>query len=444
MTDKDIQSLITQRSVALIMGGGRGTRLFPLTKARSKPAVSVGGKYRLIDIPISNCINSGISMIYVLTQFLSAGLNRHITRTYRFDSFGRRFVEILASEQTPTNFEYAQGTADAVRRSLRYLENLDTDYVFILSGDQLCRINLYDMLSYHLQKNADVTLSCIRITEDDVKKSGVVRVDGNFRVIDFAEKPVDPDVVRKYRISDHAQKEKNFLGSMGVYLFNKKVLQEVLKNIEEHDFGKGVFPRAIRSHTISAYIFDGYWEDIGTIKTYFDASMQLCEENPPFSFYDLEMPIYTHHRNLPPPKLFNSTIDTTLIAEGSVIRNSRVKKSIIGIRTYVRSGCDIEEAVIVGNDLYPAGYNRMNADEKDHTNFGIKNGTKIRRAIIDKNVVIGKNCVITGCADDSVNYTTEDDSPFYIINGIVVIPRCVILPDNTVIDATRYATAKVR
>lgn len=443
VTELDIRYKISEKSIAMILGGGRGSRLFPLTKARAKPAVSVGGKYRLIDIPISNCINSGLGKIYVLTQYLSAGLNRHITTTYRFDSFSNRFVEVFAAEQTPTNTGYTQGTADAVRRTFRYLEDVDAEYIFILPGDQLCRIDLNDLLYYHIQKQAQVTLSCIRIRESDVRKSGVVRVDGNFRITDFTEKPTDPAVVEKYRIPDAANKGKEFLGSMGVYLFNKNVLMDVLKRMPEHDFGKGIFPKAIRTNTIHAFIFDGYWEDIGTIKSYFDASMMLVEENPPFSLYDFKFPIYTHQRHLPSARIFDSRIDQALISEGSIIRRSTVRKSIIGIRTYVRDGCTLEESVIVGNDEYPRNFVKMSQEERDRMDFGIKSGTTIKRAIIDKNVSIGRGSVIVGSNDETIEYGESEDSPFHIINGIVVVPRCTTLPDHTVIRADDYAKVSV-
>lgn len=434
MSDIETGGKIGRKSVALILGGGRGSRLFPLTVSRSKPAVSIGGKYRLIDIPISNCINSGISMIYVLTQFLSASLNRHITRTYRFDAFSSRFVEILASEQTPTNFDYAQGTADAVRRSVRYLEYLDADYVFILSGDQLCRIDLNHMMSHHLKKGADVSLSCIRIPEPDVRKSGVVRVDSGNRITDFSEKPTEPAIVERYRISGRPD-GRDFLGSMGIYLFNKQVLLEVLKNIEEHDFGKGIFPKMIGTHRVFAYPFDGYWEDIGTIKSYFDASMQLLEENPPFSFYDFEMPIYTHQRFLPSPKIFGSMIDQSMISEGCIIKDARIQKSIVGLRSYIRPGCDIQESIVMGNDYFPSTFGRMTPDEKDRMDFSVKGKVTIRRAIVDKNVVIGENSIIRGSTRDDITVHKGEDAPYHIINGIVVIPRNTVLPPGTVIDA---------
>lgn len=438
VTEQDIRYKISEKSIAMILGGGRGSRLFPLTKARAKPAVSVGGKYRLIDIPISNCINSGLGKIYVLTQFLSAGLNRHITTTYRFDSFSNRFVEVFAAEQTPAYAGYTQGTADAVRRTFRYLESVDADYVFILPGDQLCRMDLNDLLDYHIRTQAQVTLSCIRIRESDVKKSGVVRVDKDFRVTEFAEKPTDPAVVEKYRIPDSSSKGKEFLGSMGVYLFNKKTLLDVLKNIAEDDFGKGIFPKAIKMSTIRAFIFDGYWEDLGTVKSYFDASMMLVSENPQFSLYDFKFPIFTHQRNLPSARIFDSAIDAALISEGSIIKRSAIRKCIIGIRTFVHEGCTIEESIVVGNDAYPQNFVKMTNEERDRVDFGIKPGTTIKRAIIDKNVSIGRDSVIIGSTDDRIEYAGTDPE-FYIVGGIVVIPRRTSLPDHTVIRADDYA-----
>ncbi|MEI8217792.1 MAG: glucose-1-phosphate adenylyltransferase [Elusimicrobiota bacterium] len=435
MKTQDTRSIMSNKTVALILGGGRGSRLYPLTKSRCKPAVSVGGKYRLIDIPISNCINSGIGMIYVLTQFLSAGLNRHITRTYRFDTFGSRFVEILAAEQSPTNYDYAQGTADAVRQSIRYLEGLDADYVFILSGDQLFRVDLAKILEQHIEKNADVTLSCVRMPDSDASKSGIIRVAGDKRIIDFYEKPEDPDIIEKFRLPQTHSDGKNILGSMGLYIFNKNVLLDVLKNSEQHDFGKGIFPQIISTHRIYAYEFEGYWEDIGTIASYFNTSMQLAGENPPFSFYDAAMPIYTHQRSLTPPRIFDSRIDKAIICEGSIIHSSNIQRSIVGIRTYVHSGCAIDEAVIMGNDTH------QTAAGGPAENYGIQSGVTIKRAIIDKNVVIGKGSRIIGSPDENIFVKNDDHSPFHIINGIVIIPRGTRLPDNSVIAADHYTHA---
>lgn len=435
MMMQHIRSVIGSRAVALILGGGRGSRLYPLTKSRSKPAVSVGGKYRLIDIPISNCINSGISMIYVLTQFLSAGLNRHITRTYRFDSFGHRFVEILAAEQSPTNFDYAQGTADAVRQCVRYLEGLEADYVFILSGDQLFRIDLSAMLQHHIDAGADVTLSCLRIPERDASKSGIVKTDKQGRITDFFEKTESASVWERFRVAGPTKEGKTLLGSMGLYVFNKKVLLDVLTASNEHDFGKGIFPHIIKTHTVSTYEFNGYWEDIGTIASYFDASMRLTDEDPPFSFYDAAMPIYTHHRSLPPPKLFGCFTDKAILCEGTIVHQSTIRSSIIGIRTHIGTGCDIDQAIIMGNDTMPANVSWHNA------HFGIQAGTKIRRAIIDKNVVIGRGVRISGSTDEQLHVRNDDAAPFHIINGIVVIPRGTVIPDNTVIHAGDFTHA---
>lgn len=437
MTQHDQHSLIGKRSVALVLGGGRGSRLFPLTMSRCKPAVSIGGKYRLVDIPISNCVNSGVNRIYVLTQFMSAGLNRHITRTYRFDSFGERFVEILANEQTPTNYHYAQGTADAVRHCVRYLEAMEADLVFILSGDQLCRINLNEMFAAHCASQADVTLACIGIPQDSVSRCGVVRAGPDGRITDFAEKPAAREVVEKFRRPGGGPAP--FSGSMGVYLFDKKVLLGLLAEYpQEHDFGKGIFPKTIGTHRIQRYAYEGYWEDIGTIKSYFDASMGLLDERPAFSFYDFEMPVYTHHRNLPAPKVFDSGIDASLICDGSVLRGAKVRRSIVGLRTYIRPGTEVNQAIIMGNDYYPDGFFSLPAERQENSGFGWKAGVTVERAIIDKNVVIGANSVVRGSVDTNITVQNEETAKFHIINGIVVIPRGTVLPDNTVIDAETF------
>ncbi len=425
---------ISHKTIALILGGGRGTRLFPLTKARCKPAISIGGQYRLIDIPISNCINSDIKQIYVLTQFLSAGLNRHITRTYRFDVFGARFVEILAAEQSPTNFEYAQGTADAVRQSIRYIENSEADYVLILSGDQLYRMNFNDILSYHIEKKADITLSCIPITENDVERFGVIKINENFQIIDFQEKPKDKKIIKQFHTPHIDINGKHFLASMGIYVFNKSVLLHLLKNLPDTDFGKGIFPKSIKTQKIFSYIFQGYWEDIGTIKSYFDTSMHLLNENPHFSFYDEEMPIYTHPRFLPPSQIKDSHIDQAIISDGSIIQESTIKKSIIGIRSMISSGCTLEETILMGNDNYFSSMTNTKSNNNGNL-FGINTDVIIKKVIIDKNVVIGKNSRIIGSKNPDLNFPYHDNSLFYIINGIVIIPRNTMIKENTIIDA---------
>ncbi len=429
---------MNEKTAALILGGGRGTRLFPLTLFRSKPAISVGGEYRLIDIPISNCINSGIGKIYVLTQFLSAGLNRHITRTYRFDSFGGKFVEILAAEQTPTNFDYAQGTADAVRQSIRYIENLDADYIFILSGDQLFRIDLQDMLSEHIQKNADVSVSCLPVHETDVERFGIMKINTDHRITDFFEKPGDPIVVESLRIKDLTVEGKEFIGSMGLYIFNKQVLLDLLRKSDAKDFGKGIFPEAIKTHHIHGYVFNGYWEDIGTIQSYFETNLALTDEQPPFSFYDGDMPIYTHPRHLPPAKVFSSTIDHGLISDGAIIKASHIKRCVIGIRSFINHYCDLEETLVLGNDAYYDEYSSTANENKNGHRFGIGENCVIKRAIIDKNAVIGNNVTLIGSTRDYINVKNDDDSSYHIINGIIVIPRGMEIPDNTCIKADDF------
>ncbi|MBP7462143.1 MAG: glucose-1-phosphate adenylyltransferase [Candidatus Delongbacteria bacterium] len=438
MNELKILKTIGTKTVALILGGGRGTRLYPLTQSRCKPAVSVGGQYRLIDIPISNCINSGINMIYVLTQFLSAGLHRHITKTYRFDSFGNRFVEILAAEQSPTNYDYAQGTADAVRQSLRYLDQLDASYVFILSGDQLYRQDLKEMLEHHLRTKSEVTVAAIPVAPSEIHKYGVMRIDGSARIIDFYEKPDQSDIVERYRLKNSMPPDKPFLASMGLYLFNKSVLFDLLNRIPETDFGKGILPQAIQSHFITAYRFNGYWEDIGTIQSYYEASLKLVDDPPPFSFYDFKMPIYTHQRFLPPCRLIRSQIDHSLVSDGSIVKNSVIIHSSLGIRSFIKPDCSVIDSIILGNDLYPRDFIRIAPEEVDRMPFGIGGGTQIRRAIIDKNVVIGKNSRIIGSKNESINLQPHDRSGFHIANGIIVIPRGMVLPENTVIEADRF------
>ena len=434
MLEKEVIKAVSNRSVALILGGGRGTRLFPLTLYRAKPAVSIGGQYRLIDIPISTCIHSGVHKIFILTQFLSASLHRHITRTYRFDVFGNHFVDILAAEQTPTNFEYAQGTADAVRQSIRYLETMPADYVFILSGDQLFRINLADMLLAHFNANAQITLATKTVPREEVSRLGILQAAADFRITAFHEKPTDEALISS--LARELEGTRTFLASMGLYLFNKSVLLHLLHTHADTDFGKGILPKAIHSHRSHAYVFRGFWQDIGTIRSYFETSMRLTEEEPPFSFYSNRAPIYTHPRFLPPPKIMAAHIRQSLISDGTIIQEASIARSIIGIRSYIKPGCRIQETIVMGNDVFtstkpPA---RAAADEP----FVIGENCRLRRVIIDKNVTIGKNCELLGSTDSTVTFSGDNKAIFHIINGIIVIPRGAVIPDNTIIHGDEY------
>lgn len=436
MFELEILDMIQRKSIALILGGGRGTRLFPMTLSRCKPAISFGGQYRLIDISISNCINSGIGKIYVLTQFLSVGLNSHITNTYRFDSFSSRFVEIWADEQSTTNFSYSQGTADAVRRHIEHIENSEADYIFVLPGDQLCRIDLKDMLYYHIQSKADITIACLKIKEKDVDRFGIMKINEENKITDFTEKPKDQKIISEYRLKMTKSNEGSFLGSMGLYIFNKEILLNELRKLENNDFGRDILPRAIKEQNVNAFIFKDYWEDIGTIKSYFEASMNLLQEEPPFSFYDLTKPIFTNPRFLPPSKIFKSSVDKSIISDGSIISGSAIKESIIGIRSYIGSDSTVDNAVIMGNDKYPKDF--VNLKLNKNQKFGIGNNCRIKKAIIDKNVIIGENCEIIGSEDENIVLKQDEKSNFHIINGIIVIPRRTAIAPNTKIIADNY------
>ncbi|MBC7352026.1 MAG: glucose-1-phosphate adenylyltransferase [Thermogutta sp.] len=414
--------------LAIVLGGGRGTRLYPLTKYRSKPAVPIAGKYRLIDIPLSNCINSGVNRIYVLTQFNSVSLHRHIRATYNFDLFHRGFVEILAAQQTLTRTDWYQGTADAVRQNLSYIDRDDVDYVLVLSGDQLYRMDYRELLETHQKSEADVTIAALPVTAEAASSLGIMRIDETGRVVGFLEKPKTQEELRFMRTDPEwfAQfglkaEGRPFLANMGIYLFNRQTLVDVLEKTEYRDFGKEVFPASIRARRVCVHLFDGYWEDIGTIGAFFEANLALTRPAPPFVLDHPEAPIYTRARFLPPSRIERATIRDSLVADGCVIGEGAViENSIIGLRSIIGPNCVIRNSIIMGNDFYEA-------PTADRQALMIDENSYIENAIVDKNCRIGKNVRIVNA--EGVKEAPETEYCM-IRDGVTVIPKGTVLPDN--------------
>ncbi|MEH2246456.1 glucose-1-phosphate adenylyltransferase [Nostoc sp.] len=428
-----------KKVLSIILGGGAGTRLYPLTKLRAKPAVPVAGKYRLIDIPVSNCINSEIFKIYVLTQFNSASLNRHIARTYNFTGFNEGFVEVLAAQQTPENPNWFQGTADAVRQYLWLMEEWDVEEYLILSGDHLYRMDYRQFIERHRETGADITLSVIPIDERRASDFGLMKIDDSGRVIDFSEKPkgeallqmqVDTSVLG---LSKEQAQQQPYIASMGIYVFKKEVLFKLLREgIERTDFGKEIIPDASKDYNVQAYLFDDYWEDIGTIEAFYHANLALTQQpQPPFSFYDEKAPIYTRARYLPPSKLLDCQVTESIIGEGCILKNCRIQHSVLGVRSRIESGCVIEESLLMGADFYQASVERQSNVEKGDIPVGIGTDSIIRGAIIDKNASIGHDVKIIN--KDNVQEADRESQGFYIRSGIVVVLKNAVIPDGTII-----------
>ncbi|KAB8334934.1 glucose-1-phosphate adenylyltransferase [Scytonema tolypothrichoides VB-61278] len=428
-----------KKVLAIILGGGAGTRLYPLTKLRAKPAVPVAGKYRLIDIPVSNCINSEIFKIYVLTQFNSASLNRHIARTYSFAGFTEGFVEVLAAQQTPDSLNWFQGTADAVRKYLWLIEEWDVDEYLILSGDHLYRMDYRQFVHRHRETEADITLSVLPIDERRASDFGLVKIDESGRIINFSEKPKG-DALKGMRVDttvlgltpEQAQ-EQPHIASMGIYVFKKEVLIKLLKEAAERtDFGKEIIPDAANNYNVQAYLYDGYWEDIGTIEAFYDANLALTKQpQPSFSFYDEEAPIYTRSRYLPPSKILDSQITESMISEGCILKNCRIEHSVLGVRSRIEAGCVIQDSLIMGADFYQPFAERQSDCETKEISLGIGANTTIRRAIIDKNARIG--CDVQIVNKDNVQEAERENQGFYIKSGIVVVLKNAVIPDGTII-----------
>jgi glucose-1-phosphate adenylyltransferase len=427
-----------QDVLSLILGGGRGTRLYPLTQRRSKPAVPIAGKYRLIDIPISNCINSGLNRIYVLTQFLSVSLHRHISNTYKFDPFSQGFVEVLAAQQTNEAADWYQGTADAVRQNVRYIQEDGCQQVLILSGDQLYRMDYRQLLQTHTANRADVTLAVLPVPREQVSGFGIVQLDESGRVVGFVEKPKTAPLIDSVHTPDDwlarlglPARGRNYLASMGIYLFERHVLLELLAaQTAAVDFGKEIFPNSIRSHRVQAHLFDGYWEDLGTIKSYHEANLALAGNPPPFDFHTPDGVIYTHMRNLPASRLCSATLKDCLVGDGCAVDcGTRLERSVIGVRSLIGRNVTLRDTILLGADYFEPEAERAANRRRGVPDLGIGDGTVIERAIVDKNCRIGHNVRITNQGD-----VQEADAPHYVIReGIVVIPKGSTVADGTVI-----------
>jgi len=419
--------------IAVIMGGGAGTRLFPLTQKRAKPAVPLGGKYRLIDVPVSNCINSEIDRILVLTQFNSASLNRHINRTYRFSRFSDGFVQILAAEQTIQSGDWFQGTADAVRQSLHHLRPHKHEHTLILSGDQLYRMDFREMQQKHIDTDADITIACMPVTGEQATSLGILQNDKEGRIVRFEEKPPSEKLEGlESGVSDELKNQgRHYLGSMGIYLFKKELLTELLsENPDYKDFGKEVIPSAIGDKKVYSYLFDDYWSDIGTIRSFYEANIDLAAAQPAFNLFNENAPLHTRARTLPPAKIHNCNISNSIVCEASVLSNSTITDSVIGLRASIKSNCEIDKCVVMGADFYPWDDPKGRVAELDAPlNPGIAEGCVIRNTIIDRNVSVGENCRIT----NEKNVDHHDGDFYYIREGLVVLPKNTVVPPNTVI-----------
>jgi glucose-1-phosphate adenylyltransferase len=421
--------------LCVIMGGGQGKRLFPLTKERAKPAVPLAGKYRLVDIPISNCINSGFRRIYVLTQFNSTSLHRHITGTYKFDLFSSGFVEILAAQQTLTDTSWYEGTADAVRKNLTHFLNHDFDYLLILSGDQLYRMDFRDIISQHAETGADITVATIPVGRREAQSLGILQIAEDRCIKRFAEKPTDPAMLDSLRLQPEwhskfgvTEGRESFLASMGIYVFNRSLIQDLLNN-SLSDFGKNIIPEAISSKRVFSYIFHGYWEDIGTIRTFFEANLDLASELPRFNFFDMDAPIFSRPRYLPSSKINGAIIDHALLADGCIINRARLTNSIVGLRTIVGDGSELNRVITLGSDYYEPQESVDEHEREGKPRIGIGAHCKIENAIIDKNARIGNNVVISPAGKPD----KMDHELYYIRDGIIIIPKKTIIPHGTVI-----------
>jgi glucose-1-phosphate adenylyltransferase len=430
---KEIES--SRDTLAIILGGGQGTRLYPLTEMRAKPAVPLGGKYRLIDIPVSNCINSDIIRMFVLTQFNSASLNRHIVRTYRFSRFSDGFVEVLAAEQTPFNKHWFQGTADAVRQSLPHFEQWKHEKLLILSGDHLYRMDYRKFLERHTETGADLTVAVIPATPADATGFGLLKTDESGRIVEFSEKPSGDELeamrvdTTQFGLSPDQAAARPFIASMGIYIFEKRVLYDLLETLPDAvDFGREIIPEAIKSLNVQAHLFSGYWEDIGTIKAFYQANMEMTRPLPDFNFFDAEAPIYTRPRYLPGSKILNSEINQSIITEGCIINEARITGSIIGIRSRVEHGSVVEDTLMMGADFYQTLDELAEDQAANRIRIGIGENSHIRRAIIDKNARIGSNVRLV----NEGGIENGEGSGYYIRDGIIIVPKNGVVADGTV------------
>jgi glucose-1-phosphate adenylyltransferase len=422
--------MISKKVISVILGGGAGSRLYPLTATRSKPAVPIGGKYRLVDIPISNCINSSINRIFVLTQYNSASLNKHIKNTYQFSIFSSGFVDILAAEQTPDSPGWFQGTADAVRQSLKHIVKTDFEYVLILSGDQLYQMDFAYMLENHEKSGADISIATIPVGEREAPEFGILKSNEEHIITSFIEKPSKDKLTEWKSETGHEMKEegRNYLASMGIYIFNRKVLFNLLESEKKDatDFGKEIIPDSINKYKVISYQYDGYWTDIGNIYSFFEANLSLTLDIPPFNLFDNTKTVYSRSRMLPPAKISGTTINQTIIAEGSIINAESISNSVIGIRSRIGNGSKITSCYIMGNDFYETLDDIKNDEELRIPKIGIGNHCELKNVIVDKDCRIGNNVSIIG----GNHLENADHSLFSIKDGIVVIKKGAIINDG--------------
>jgi glucose-1-phosphate adenylyltransferase len=418
--------------LAVILGGGAGTRLFPLTKDRAKPAVPLAGKYRLVDVPISNCIHAGINRIFVVTQYSSASLNNHIARAYVFDRFRGGFVTLLAAEQTSVSERWFQGTADAVRQSMPHLRNYPHEYVIILSGDQLYSMDYCEMLSHHQRLGADITVAVTPVRAEDAPGFGILKTDEHHRITEFHEKPPLSELDGKESPAspEMAEAGRIYLASMGIYIFNASVIHDVLDaHPDEHDFGKEIIPRSIHNRHVAAFPFTGYWNDIGTVQSFFETNIMLAQPKPAFNLYDADRPLYTNARMLPPAKVTRSNVSRSIISEGSIIVDSEISDSVIGIRSFLGRGTRIHRVVMMGSDYYGWEDRGARSPAQGPTKPGVGEDTQIENAIVDRNAAIGDRCVIT-----NREQVQEGEGPGFVIrDGITVVTKNASIAADTVI-----------
>jgi glucose-1-phosphate adenylyltransferase len=422
-----------QQVVTIILAGGQGSRLYPLTKLRSKPAVPIAGRFRLIDFPISNCIHSDLRKIFILTQFSSESLHRHIFLTYRFDNFSHDFVTILSAQQTLESRDWYQGTADAVRQNLKFIRR-EGDLVLILSGDHLYRMNYKKFIDFHQERDADISISVYPVRAEQASQLGVMKVDPQGRITDFCEKPSEPSQLEEMTVPPDSFEQsglqpegRTHLASMGIYLFKWSILKELLQNTTHEDFGREVIPRAIGKYNVFGYSFDGYWEDIGTIRSFFDAHMELTRSHPRFNFYDEAKPIYSHPRFLPGSKILDADLCCTTVCEGSIINKSNISHSIIGIRSRIGENTSIGKTIVMGADSFESLADMEGNRRKGIPNLGVGKNCEIRNAILDKDVRIGDNVKLINT--DGVEKKSGDH--FEIVDGIIVVPKHAIIPSGT-------------
>jgi glucose-1-phosphate adenylyltransferase len=425
--------MATNETLALVLGGGQGTRLFPLTQHRSKPAVPIGGKYRLVDIPVSNCLHADIRRILVLTQFNSASLNRHVSQTYRMDLFSHGFVEILAAEQTPDNPHWYQGTADAVRQAMRHFVRYDADYYLILAGDQLYRMDYGELVDAHIDGRSDITIAAQPVTPADATAMGIFRFDRSGRIVAFEEKPdatrlaeIGRSIPPGAALAGHDE-ARPFMASMGIYVFSREVLIDTLERQPGVDFGREIIPAALDGCRVNAFVFRGYWADVGTVSSFYDAQIALTQTDPPFKFYDQRRPIYTHPRFLPGSRIADCTVTDAIIAEGCTIEGSTIADSIVGIRADVQRGSEVRRSVLLGADFYESDEDAPPRGRRPR--LGIGREVVLDRVIVDKNARIGDGARLVNAG----GIVRADGDGYYIRDGVIIVPKDGVVAPGTVV-----------